>query len=272
MQTNLNQLHLTWTLTTLTTKRLLRRKSTWFMLLVGLVPCMVAAFWIIRNIYPDFARSVDKPWRMFQNIESFYFLTFYIPVLSLFLGLGTLNDEIESKNITFTLVRPLNRVAIAMGRFLGHFITAAGLTLVAITMNYFANMFFQIEDFVGKLPNLITTLSIATFGLCAYLAVIACVGSYAKKFAIMGGVIWLGVDTLFSLLPVNTLKAMSIKYKMLSSYAEGNLPPMEFFSITEIVPGNIFLNGFLCVLIAATACVGIALRLWRQEIILSDSN
>lgn len=272
MQTNLNQLHLTWTLTLLTTKRLLQRKSTWFLLFLGLIPCAVALFWIIRNIYPDFARSVDKPWRMFQNVESFYFLSFYIPVLSLFFGLGTLNDEIESKNLTFTLVRPLNRIAIAMGRFLGHFFTAAVLTLTTITLNYLANMFFQIEDFLPKLPNLLTTMTIATFGLCAYLAVISCVGSYAKKFALMGGLVWLGLDTLFSMLPVNSLKALSIKYKMLSSYAEGNLPPMEFFTITDIQPGNIFLNAILCILIAATACVGIALRLWRQEIILSDSN
>jgi len=47
MERNLQQVHLCLTLTQLTAIRILRRKSTWFLLLVGLLPCAVSLLWAL---------------------------------------------------------------------------------------------------------------------------------------------------------------------------------------------------------------------------------
>lgn len=268
MERNLSQLHLTLTLMRLTTVRILRRKSTWFLLLIGIAPCLVSGLWILNHLVDDMRMSI-KPYSMFTSLQSLYFLYFYVPLLAIFLGLGTINDEIESKNITFTLVRPLSRLGIAVGRFTGHLGAACALVVVSLTANYFANMLFQLESIIDKFPNLLNALFIICCAMCAYLGVVAALGTWFKKFAILGSIVWMVFDTLFSIVPVASLKGISIKYKILSSYWE-QLPQFLISGTVEQTSAGV--NGLVCLLIGTAMCGLIAYRMYAAEIILSDST
>lgn len=270
MEKNLTQINLTWTLTKLTSQRLLKRKSTWAILALGMVPCAMALVWIMANVFPDQIRLPKKPFATFQTIESTYFLWFYVQLVAIFLGLGTINDEIESKSLTFTLVRPLTRISIAAGRYLGHLGAACALISIALVANYIANMLFQIESFIAKLPHLINALFMMSCAMAAYLGVVAAVGTLFKRFAILGSLIWLVFDSFFSLLPVATLQTLSIKYKILSGYVE--MLPQYTFTGTTIEPASPLLNGMICLMIGAVSCAIIAFRLYTKEIILSDDS
>lgn len=268
MKLNLSQLHLMWTLAVLTARRIARRRHSWFFLIVGLLPCLMAFFWILSHIIPGI-HTPTKPYGIFLYTQSVYYLSFFLPLMAIFLGLGVISDEIETKNITFTLVRPLNRLTIVGGRLIGHLLAAFGILAICFVGNYFANMFFQVEDLIRKLPNLLNGLFIACFGLLAYLSVIAFFGAVLKRFAILLSIFWIGLDTLFSLIPVDTLKSISIRYRMLSSYWESL--PQILPSATAVEPSSALGNALVCLFFGIIACLLMTLRLSR-EIILSDGS
>lgn len=267
MERNLSQKHLCLTLARLTTARLLRRKSSWFMLAVGLLPCLVGGLWILNQVVPDMRLTI-LPYTMFNSYQSLFMLILYLPLVSIFLGLGTVNDEIESKNITFTTVRPLSPVSIALGRFLGHLGAAATLLTVSMVGNYFVNMFFQFELFFEKLPNLLNGLFMLCCGLTAYLGLIAALGTWSKKFAIMGSVLFLVLDALFAMVPVDAIKGLSIKYKIMAGYWE-TLPQYTLSGTVE--HASAALNGLILLVIGLAGCGLIAYRLHAVEIVLTDS-
>ncbi len=267
MERHLQQKHLCLTLARLTTTRLLRRKSTWFLLGVGLLPCFVSALWILARIVPELQLTI-LPYTMFGSYQSLFMMVLYLPLLSIFLGLGTLNDEIESKNITFTTVRPLSPISIAIGRYLGHLGAAATLLTISMVANYLANMFFQFELFFEKIPNLLNGIFMLCCGLTAYLGLVAALGTWSKKFAIMGSVMLLVLDALFAILPVDSIKAMSVKYKVMAGYWE-TLPQYTLSGTVE--HSSAALNGLILIIIGLVGCGLIAYRLHAVEIVLTDS-
>lgn len=268
MSVNLSQVHLTLTLAKLTAKRLQRRKSTWVLMLLGLLPCAIILVWISSQMFGE--RIGLKPYDMFLRIQSFYFLNFFLPLIAIFLGLGTISDEIETKNITFTLVRPLHRISIVVGRLLGHLLAGFGLITITIICNYMANMLFQIEDFFGQLSILFNSIFILCFGLMAYLSVIAVLGTFWRKFAIISGILWLVMDNLFSRTPVDVFKWVSIQYRMMASYWENHFPFFGFTG-TAIESSPAWINAFFCLCITIICAAIMAAKLNYQEITLSEN-
>ena len=264
----MTQFHLCKTLTLLTARRVLRRKSSWAFLAIGLAPCMMLLFWILAQIAPGM-RPPTKPFGIFQTIHSIYFLSFYVPLVGLFLGLGVISDEIETKNITFSLTRPLHRYTIAVGRYLGHAIAAILLVAVSLVAVYLSNMLFQLEDILAKIPSLLNGVFVLSFGVATFLGFVALLGSLLKRFAMLIGLIWIIFDTLFSLVPVPFLNKISIRYRLLSSYWE--MLPQSMPSIIAIEPGSLFINLLYCLIFVALACFFMGMRL-SFEIVLSDSG
>lgn len=267
MNKNLSQVHLTLTLAKLTAKRLRRRTSTWVLLALGLLPCLMLLFWVITQFSGD--RPNLKPYTMFLHIQSHYFLNFYVPLLAIFLGLGTISDEVETRNITFTLVRPLHRAGIVVGRLAGHLIVGFSLIGISIAANYFANMLFQIENIVSQAPVLINSIFVLCFGLMAYLSVVAVLGTFWRKFAIISGILWLVFDNLFSRTPVDVFKWISIMYRMSASYWEKHFP-FYGFTGTPIESSPAWVNAFFCLCVAAICAAIMAARLNYREVILSE--
>ncbi|CAM2068748.1 ABC transporter permease [Sulfidibacter corallicola] len=269
-QPNLNQVRLTWTLARLTAKRLIRRKLFWFLSLLSLLPCLVVFYWIIDRFAANWS-SPEMPFAMFRNIQAVYFHIFFMPLLSVFMGLGVISEEIESKNITFTLVRPLNRASIAVGRLLGHLLAASLLLSVAVFCNFMSNMVFQVEELIPTLPNLINGILILCAGLAGYMSVVAMLGTFWKKFAILGSIIFLLMDTAFSLIPVATLNFISVRFRMMAAYWE----PLPRFlpSLIDIPRGSFVLNiALIFVLFVAIPLGVMAFRLSQFEIVLGGGE
>jgi ABC-type transport system involved in multi-copper enzyme maturation permease subunit len=205
---------------------------------------------------------------IFEYIHSIYFLSFYVPLLALFLGLGTVSDEIETRNITFTLTRPLSRVSIVFGRYFGHLIAALILVNVSLFGAYMSNMLFQVEDLIAKVPAMLNGAFVLSFGTACYLAVVAMFGTVLRRFAVIISLIWIIFDTLASLFfPFGLLKHLNVRYRMLASYAE--MLPQALPSTVSVEPSSALLNALVCMVIAVVACSLMAVRL-SFEIVLSE--
>lgn len=266
MQQNLGQFHLTRTLALLTAKRLLRRKIVWLLLLVGLFPCALGLFWIFSKLYDEPAGFL--PWAMFKNALSLYYLNFYIPLIALFLGLGVMTDEIDSKNITFTLVRPIHRFGLVFGRLIGHILVGMFLVAFSLTAVYAANMIFQINDLMETLPYFINYLFVTSYGMAGYLAIVAMIGTFQRKAAILTAIIWLVLDNLFSRAYLDVLENISIYYHMLCGSWE--VPPLFGLTFSDVRQGPAILHMLYSLLMIGISFAAIGLRLQKREIILSD--
>jgi ABC-type transport system involved in multi-copper enzyme maturation permease subunit len=266
MQLNLSQLNLIKTLALLTAKRVLRRRITWILMLVGLFPCLLGLFWVVIRLYGESANFL--PWAMFKNALSLYFLNFYIPLVALFLGLGVMTDEIDSKNITFTLVRPIGRFGIVIGRLLGHIMVGMVILCVSLSAVYMANMVFQINDLAETLPFLINYMVVTCYGMAGYLAIIAMIGTFQRKAAILTAIIWLVLDNLFSRAYLDVLENISVYYHMLSGSWE--VPPLFGLTFSDVRQGPTSLHLFFGLALVAISLVAIGLRLRTREIVLSD--
>jgi len=267
MTINLNQIHLTWTLAKLTAKRLRRRTSTWVLLLLGLAPCLMLLFWTIANLTGG--RLNIKPYTMFLNIMSHYFLNFFVPLLAIFLGLGTISEEVESRNITFTLVRPLHRAGVVVGRLLGHIMVGFAVLAICVFGNFMANMLFQVEDLVQFTPIMLNCIFVFCFGFLAYLSVVAVLGTFWRKFAIISGILWLILDNMFGRTPIDTLNWISIMYRMSASFWENHFPYFGFTG-TPITASPGWSNGLYCLVLAIICTLIMAAKLHYQEVILSE--
>ena len=268
MKIDTSQINLFKQLTLLTSRRVLKRRSTIAFLLVGLIPVTIFFFWVMCQIFPGM-RPDSKPYAIFEYIQVTYYLTFYVPLVALFMGLGAISDEIETKNITFTLTRPLHRITIAFGRVCGHMIAAVSLVCISVFAGYLANMLFHIEDILTRLPNLFNSLLALSFGVAAYMALVALLGTLMKRFAILLALVWILFDVVFSLFPLGILEHIGIRHRILASYWDSL--PQFLPSLGPIETGNIILNLLIFLGIIAAACVLMGLRLSR-ELVLTDSS
>ncbi len=266
--TDLSQLKLLGTLTRITAHRVLKRKSTIVLTLVGLLPVLQALLWIataMGQVHPNL-----RPFGFFLQLVSTYFAFLFVPLLAIFLGLGVISDEVETRNITYTITRPLSPLVIATGRFLGHYLIAAAVLCVCVILNFAAGMVFQLEDIVRKFPGLINCLFFLSGGLLAYMAVIAALGTTWRRFAILGSVVWIMFDNVFALLPVANLNAISVKYRMLASSWESL--PQGMMTLAAIEQSPAIVNALVFVLLASAAVSYMTWYLKQFEFVLSGSD
>ena len=206
---------------------------------------------------------------MLLNIISYYYATFYTPLLAIFLGLGVISDEVETKNITFIMVRPLARGWIVFGRLAGHCMVGASLIAICATGIYLANLVFQAEELFGSLLFLANAIIVMALGLVGYLSVIATLGTFWKKFAILASIFWLVFDNLFSRIPVELLNNISIMFSMFDSFSES--VPGYGLTLVTLNPGVDLLSLVLRVLVyAGLSCALMIFRLKSFEIVLSE--
>lgn len=269
-QVNLNPVSLTMTLAKLTAKRIMARKLFWGMLLLGLGPATIFAFWLIIKLGAQIGVNT-LPYGMFRNMYAVYFHNFFLPVLALALGLGVISEEIETRNITFTLVRPIHRIGIAAGRVLGHLLVGWVILTVSVLALYGANMVFQINELFATLPHLFNIIFVVCFGFAGYMCVIAMVGTFWKKAAVFISIAFLFADGFFASLGIKTLAFVSIRYRMMNSYWEAM--PRFTLSLQDITTGVASLNALIVLILFVAVPLGVmAFRLSQFEIVLSGGT
>ncbi len=270
VKANLNPFFLTLSLSKITAQRVIARKLFWIMLILGLAPAIVAGFWMIVAIKPDISVAV-RPYGLFRILLAEYYHRFFLPVLALALGLGAISEEIESRNITYTLVRPIPRIGIAAGRVLGHLFVGWLIIAFAITTVFFANLIFQVDELFSNLHHLLNIIFVMSFGFAGYLCVIAMVGTFWKKASVFISIAFLINDAFIASFSHPTMQYLSVRYRMMNSYWDA-LPRFNL-SMHDITSGVASLNALVVlVLFVLIPLTVIAVRLSQFEIVLSGGT
>ncbi|MCB1050859.1 MAG: hypothetical protein H6510_03725 [Acidobacteria bacterium] len=235
MERRLSQPYLTWTLAKWTMLRILRRKSTYFFLGLGLLPCLQIIVLVLAKLKGETLNTM--PYGIFIYIVGYYFFTFFLLILSLFMGLGVVNDELDSGNYVFLRVRPIGFLGQVAGRFLGYWMLGSLLIGLCLSATYFTNMIFQIDELFSNLFFLARLILFSILAFGAYLAVVTAFGTTWKWFSVLASCLWLGLDIVFSLLPANTLQAISIRAHLQS--LAGDEIPRFIPTLVQVDTGNV---------------------------------
>jgi ABC-type transport system involved in multi-copper enzyme maturation permease subunit len=231
-------LRLTWVLAKWTAIRQIKRKMTYLLLFVGLLPCLQVVLWVLRNA--GMWQPTIRPFGFFVNVASYFYVDFFLALLALFLGLGMINDEVESGNYLFLRHRPLGFLSQVGGRFLGCWLTGIALFSACLGTTYLTGMIFQGEDLLVKLPVLAQVVVVCAFALAAYMAVISAFGTTWKWFSVLISCIWLVMDAVFASIPVAFLQSISVKHHL--NLSLGSLIPRHLPSLVAVRSGTVLLH------------------------------
>ncbi|MGE3507705.1 MAG: ABC transporter permease [Vicinamibacterales bacterium] len=158
------------------------------------------------------------------------YIRFIIPVLGVFYGTGLVADEVEDKTITYLFVRPIQRAAILLGKYVAFLVCTALLVLPSLTLVYLLVVPVRGASLGGSFPALMADLGVCLAGLAAYGAVFAFVGARFKRPLTTGLVFAFGWEPGVLLFP-GYLKRFTVAY-----YLQGLVPhAMPSESATSIL-------------------------------------
>lgn len=224
-------------------------RKTWVMALVLLGGLAIAV--IGRMFGPSHAQA-----RIYGVLLSQVTLGFVVQLLGLLYGIAAVREDVEARTLTWLLVRPIPRVAIVLGRWLG------ALALVTGVMVAFALVTHLVAGTVG--PSLAVVLGATALGAIYYTTAFVAIATVAPRPFLVGLGYILFWEFALPLVPSNAA-TLSMKFHLLNligtpTAASG---PLSFL-VPTVDPWNSLLT-----LVLLTGALG-ALALWvfpRRELL-----
>jgi ABC-type transport system involved in multi-copper enzyme maturation permease subunit len=243
-------------------RSLLSRRSVAVYLLVG----MPLALMLLRALFmPGSMRAnASHATTEFAEVFHFFLLRFVVFFANAMIFVRLFRGEMLEKSLHYTLLAPLNRTDLVVGKFLGGVLSAVVL-LIAITSATYVLVYLPhgspgIELMLSGngIANLASYSLIVVLACCAYGALFMVAGLYFKN-PMVPAVLFLGWETLTPFLPT-FLKALSFVHYLVS-FAPVPVSLGAFALLARPVPGWIAL---LALLLSSVALVLVASRVARR--------
>jgi ABC-2 type transport system permease protein len=190
------------------------RRSIFMALLVG-GPVVLAA--IVRVVFAMYAAGFDVGRArvpgdaVFGVMMWLLYVRFIVPVLGVFYGTALIADEVDDKTITYLFVRPIQRSAVLLGKYLAYLVSATLLVLPSAMLVFFLIVPTSGGSIAAAFPSLLADLAMLAVGLAAYGALFALVGTRLKRPLLAGLLFALGWEPTVLLVP-GYLKRLSVAY------------------------------------------------------------
>lgn len=217
------------------------RKSGSPLLLPALALVFVAIVWAVNfssRIHPrEPALEIYRNW-------SAMFLSFIVPLLCVFSGVGILREEVEGKTLVFLWTRPCGRVWPLFAKWLVANVVFGILSGIAVIILYVGIMLAR-----GVRDDLLTNFAVVGWdsaalavGSSIYLALGLLFSMFGKRAMTLAASYVIFVDFLAALLP-GELRKLSMKIITLSLSAsgatlEGQRNPLHLIQHQELVSLN----------------------------------
>ena len=148
---------------------------------------------------------------LFGLVVWLLYVRFIVPVLGVFYGTALVADEVDDKTITYLFVRPIQRAAIVLGKYLAYLACTTLLVLPSLTLVYLLVVPVRGGTLAGSFPSLLADLGMLIAGLASYGAVFAFVGARLKRPLVMGLAFAFGWEQAVLLFP-GYLKRATVAY------------------------------------------------------------
>jgi ABC-2 type transport system permease protein len=143
------------------------------------------------------------------------YLRFMVPVLGVFYGTALIADEVDDRTLTYLFVRPIQRGAVLLGKYLAYLVTTVFVVLPSVVVLYLLVVPLGHGSLAGSFPALLKDLGLLGLGLAAYGALFTLIGARLKHPLVTGLVFAFGWEQLALVLP-GYLRRFSIAYYLQS--------------------------------------------------------
>jgi ABC-2 type transport system permease protein len=146
------------------------------------------------------------------------YLRFIIPVLGVFYGTALVADEVEDKTLTYLFIRPIQRSAVLLGKYLAYLVCTSLVVLPSVVIVYFLVIPIRGGSIGATFPSLLADLAVVVLGLVSYGAVFALVGARLKRPLLVGLIFAFGWEPAVLFIP-GYLRRLTVAY-----YVQGLVP------------------------------------------------
>ena len=199
-------------------RSLFSRKSLAVYLLVG----MPLALMLLRALFmPESMRAnASRASSEFAEVFHFFLLRFVVFFANAMIFVRLFRGEMLEKSLHYTLLAPLRRVVLVVGKYLGGFLSASLILVFATVLTYVLVYLphgpagFRVMLSGNGVSNLASYVLIVVLACLAYGALFMLAGLYFKN-PMVPAVLFLGWETLTPFLPT-FLKALSFVHYLVS--------------------------------------------------------
>ena len=237
----------------------LRAKRSRAFVLLSAVPVLLMI--IVRVV--DAKESGD----FFTKVMLSLYFQLLVPVLALFFGSSTVNEELDNKTLVYLTTVPVRRRAVLLGKYLAAFLLAALLVADGFLLCFLAAALDRLDD-AAAWGELGLFLGAALLALFCYSTLFTALGAFMKKSILLGLFFVFGWESIVQYFPGVTQKFTVIHWiKSLLPIPAGE----GGFLIFQLQPSPP-LPSVLVPLAAGLLFLCIAVFIFeRKEYILSDN-
>ena len=247
-------------------KRGFKAKKSKLFFLVSLIPVLILFIAkLIEVINPDSQVSATE---IFSKIFLVVYIQLLLPILALFYGSSTINEEVDNKTLVFLTTAPVSKPAIVIGKYAAYGL----LSLIIINLGFFLSFLIinitRLNHMVF-LNEFLTFFGVGILAFFSYSALFVLLGTLFKKSMILGLLFIFGWESMVQYFPGTTQKFTLIHYvKSLLPYSAENIK----FLVFRLEPSS-FLESFVVLLLVTLVSLVMACVIFnRKEYILADTN
>jgi len=243
-------------------RSLFSRRSLPVYLLVGmpLVLMLLRALFMPGSMRANATHAITE----FAEVFHFFLLRFVVFFANAMIFVRLFRGEILEKSLHYTLLAPLPRTVLVLGKYLGGVLSAAVILVFTTTLTY---VLIYLPHGAGGVQLMLSGKGISNLASYLLIVVLACF-AYGALFMLAGlffknpmvpAVLFLGWETLTPFLPT-FLKVLSFVHYLVS-FAPVPVSLGAFALLAKPVPGWI---AFLALIVSSAALVFFASRAARR--------
>ncbi|MBI1389815.1 MAG: ABC transporter permease subunit [bacterium] len=258
-------------------------RSPLYPVILILLSLMPAILWRLvyawLSQYAAIESSMIDAFTVYSIFCSTLFMQFYVPGLSLLMGMTIFSEEIENETVIYLLLRPVPRFILVLGKFLSYLAVSSGLLGVSLVMSYLIIGSTPGAGLItNQLDSLVKDWMVFTLGMAAYGAVMMLVGVFFKQRLLVGLLLMFVWDTTAAFLPGSAYQ-FTVRYYLFSIFSHAdaqNTTQNLFDAMKQMLGMHPHASAFSAVLVLClivTACVALTtmivkhrpLKLGQQE-------
>ncbi len=204
---------------------------------------------------------------IFTNIIMAFYLQFLILVLALFFGTSVCSEELEGKNLTYLVTRPIPKMSIILGKYAAYTILAILMTVAGVVISFVILNLGDLLDF-SLYKILLKDIAVLSLGLMCYMAFFTFFGTFLKKSIMFGLIFSFGWENVIQYFPGSTQRFAIAHY--LKSLLPAPTTGRFAFLIFRLEPTSPLISVFMLFLITAVFLTLACLLFSYKEYILED--
>jgi ABC-2 type transport system permease protein len=247
-------------------KRGVKAKKSKLFFLISMIPVVILFIAkLIEIINPDSQVSAAD---IFSKVFLVVYIQLLLPILALFYGSSTINEEVDSKTMVFLTTCPVPKSAIVLGKYVAYGL----LSLIIINLGFILSFLIinvtRLNQMV-YLSEFFTFFGVGILAFFSYSALFLLLGTLFKKSMILGLLFIFGWESVVQYFPGTTQKFTLIHYvKSLLPYSTENVK----FLVFRLEPSPLLESFIVLVLVTLVSLVMACLIFNRKEYVLADMN